>query len=240
MSLHKYFTKDDIKTHLKDYRKIKNFDKITKGIHIKYLVKSDNNLYEYRLGGFLMHKYPEYVILQSQNSIWSVQKKDHIFFYKKNINIDIDQFKDDIKKNNNLIKKLGGKCVKPVMISTEIKSIGKENSDIFSKLISEKKPKRININDMKKKLNIEKWEYITSNELRIGNVICHVSLFGDKLSPRGMISDMTYYENGTIRNITLYNNDNVSYKWKIRPNNYYIFLHPNSAIVSALFISRKK
>ena len=55
-----------------------------------------------------------------------------------------------------------------------------------------------------------------------------------------MISDITYYENGTIRNITLYNNDNVSYKWKIRPNNYYIFLHPNSAIVSALFISRKK
>ena len=241
MSLHKYFTKDDIKIHLKDYRKIRKFENIKKGTHIKYLVKSDNDLYEYRLGGFFLFNYPEYIILKSQDSIWSVQKKDHIFFYKKTL--DVDKLKEDIEKNNEMLTKLGGKDIKiirPIKSSREIQKITRENRDIFSNLISEKKPKRVNINDIQKKLDIEKWEYITTKELQIGNIICHVSLSGNTISPRGMVSDITQYPNGTIRNITLYNNDNVSYKWKIRPHNYYLFLHPNSEIVSALFIARKK
>ena len=237
MTLHKYFTKNDIKVHLKDYRKIKNFDEIKKGIHIKYLIKSQNDLYEYRLGGYLKFNYPDYIVLTSQNSTWSVKKEDHLFFYKKKI--DSEKLIEDINKNNNLIQELNGKNKTVFKITDEINEITKNNKDIFSNLSSNKKPKKHNIDELKKKHNIEKWEYLTNNELKIGIVICHVSLFGDKISERGLITDITFQENGTIRNITLYNNDNKGYQWKIKPHNYYLFLHPNSTMVSALFISRK-
>jgi hypothetical protein len=238
MSFHKKFATEDIKQHLKDYKRIKNFDIIKKGEHIKYLIKSDNDLYEYRLGGYLKYNYPDYIVLKSVNSIWSVRKEDHIFFHKKKV--DGNKFMENIEKNNNLIQELNNKKTQKKMPIDEIKEITKNNDDIFSNLSSSKKPKKQYIDDLKKKYDIISWNYVTNDEIKIGNIIRYITLTGDKISDRGMVTDINLRDNNTIQNITLYNNDNKAYSWKIKPHKYYLFLHPKSAIISALFIARMR
>ena len=239
MSYHKSFLTSDIKSQLKDYRKVRDFSKVKRGEFLKYLVKCDDDnreMYEYRTGGYLKLQYPKYVVLESQGHTWSVQKKNHIFFYKKRVNK--DGLKRQITLNNSVIKDYGGKKVRPVKFNDEVKKIKKDNQDIFSNLACGKKPRKKNIMLIKKRWGIKGWEYITNEEIEVGKVIRHVSLDGKQISSRGMITDIALHENGTIRNITLYNNDGIGFRWKIRPHNYYLFLHPNSAIVSALFIAR--
>ena len=43
MSYHKSFSTSDIKSQLKDYRKVRDFSKVKRGEFLKYLVKCDDD-----------------------------------------------------------------------------------------------------------------------------------------------------------------------------------------------------
>ena len=84
---------EDIKTKLKDYKKIDNISNIAIGTHIRYFSidnKTKNKLF--RLGGFLHKIDPNgrYITLNNNNISWSVQLASSILYQKMS--------EDDIKK----------------------------------------------------------------------------------------------------------------------------------------------
>jgi hypothetical protein len=108
---------DEIKKLLEDYEHVENIDDVPTGTHIRYFIKDKKGDTKFRLGGTLIIKADEYVILKS-NVSWSVQKKNTIFMAKKNINKIKEKYENIIQKKDQQIKAL----VTQIKISTNAKN----------------------------------------------------------------------------------------------------------------------
>lgn len=216
------YSQKDIKEHLKSYQKIKSFDKVKRGTHIKYLKKVSGDTYKYMIGGLLKFNYDDYIVLNSGSSSWSVQKEDHIFYQQ--IKINEKQLQRRVDDNNSIIKDYGG---------VEENVIEDDNSDIFSKLAKRRPLKKNRIKEIKKKFDLEDWYHVTVKSLQTSQYIKYVDLNGEKISKQCRIIDILYNDNGTIKSIQL-KERYQPYKWKIKPHKYYIFKHPSSEIMALM------
>lgn len=216
------FTEEDIKDHLKSYKKIKDFDKVDRGSHIKYFTHIKDKKYQYKMGGLLKYKYDDYIILVSGKRSWSVQKENNVFFVQ--YKLDENKLKEKIDKNNRLIEELGG---------DKKRLVPDDNDDIFSSLRKAKIPSKTTVSDVKKKFGLDGWKHINPNKIITSNVIKYVDLKGDSVSQESFVKDVINNKNGTIKSIKLLD-ENSKYSWKINPHKYFIFKHPMSEM-KALF-----
>jgi len=212
------FTDADVKDHLKNYQKIKSFDKIKKWTPIKYFIHMKGGMYKYMMGGLLKYKYDDYIVLQSGETTWSVQKVDTVFYQRVSINDDI--LRGNIKKNNKLIEEMGGDAVN---------LIEEDNEDIFSSLRTEKKPDNTYIKDIRAKFGIDGWGLLDEKSLKQSQYIRYVDLHCNNISNESIIRSINYTKDGNIKSIKLVEEDKY-YSWKINPKKYYIFKNPNSEI----------
>lgn len=210
------FTDADVKEHLKNYKKVKSFDSVKKWTHLKYFTHIEDGMYKYMMGGLLKYKYDDYVVLQNGTFTWSVQKSDTIFYQRVIVNEDI--LRNNIEKNNKLIKEMGGDAVD---------LIKENNNDIFSCLRKDKKPKKKNIKDIRDKFGLDGWGLLYENLLKRSQYIRYVDLNGTNISNESIIIDINYTKDGNIKSIKLTEEDK-HYSWKIKPKKYYIFKNPNS------------
>jgi hypothetical protein len=226
MPFNDIFTTEDIKEHLSDYKKVSDFDKIKKGTHIKYFIEVTEGKYKgkvnYHNGGYLRNKFKTYIVLFNKKDTWSVQKKDRIFFYKPKL--ETSHYEDHIKKNNKLIKELGGRRI-------NMKAEQNDNQDIFSNLRKKKDhtPKLIKI--VRDEYNLKGWKYTKANKIEPSNDIVYISLDGKEISEMVYVEHVNYTETDTIKNIKVVNdNGDRKFKWYIKPHKYFIFVHPNTMI----------
>ncbi len=74
---------DEIKGKLEEYKQIEDINNISLNTHIRYFtINPQNNIKQFRLGGFLTKIEPEYIILSNGKLSWSVQLKNSILFEK--------------------------------------------------------------------------------------------------------------------------------------------------------------
>lgn len=75
----KSLTKEKIKQLLSDYDEV-SFDELETGNNIRYWHYNEKtNTYEFKIGGLIIVKNDDYVVVSSSVS-WSVQKKNNIFY----------------------------------------------------------------------------------------------------------------------------------------------------------------
>jgi len=131
-SYQKKLTSDEIKTKLKDYKRIDDFKDIPLNTHIRYFILNKNSKGgEFRIGGFLktMDIEKEYIVLTTDKFSWSVQFKNHVFFAKMNSDDFKKEFKQiikDLKKENSKLKDENNK-LKNVINKIEIKRKKEKN-----------------------------------------------------------------------------------------------------------------
>ena len=98
-------SKEEITKLLEDYEHVEDINDVPTGTHIRYFVQDKKGGTKFRLGGTLIIKSDDYVILKS-NVAWSVQKKNTIFMAKKNINKIKEKYENIIQEKNQQIKAL--------------------------------------------------------------------------------------------------------------------------------------
>lgn len=229
------FSKRDVKEHLKDFKKVTEWDNVRLGIMIKYL-KIVPTGYKYKMGGLLKRKSDDYVVLFNGTKSWSVQKADNVFFSK--IKVIESNYKDEIKKNNRLINELNGDPI-------ELKSDEEQNNDIFMKLRKAKKITDRSIEFIKKKHNLRGWKHLAISAVSKHDDIVYVTLDGKVKSKKCWIKQINLEKNRTIKSLLVVNNekDGNKYEWTIIPHKYYIFQSQSSqksAISRALSRLMKK
>ena len=212
MPLTDKFTDDDKKNYLSNFKKInKNIllnDKIIKkGDYIVYLTK-ENQL---NLGGILIAKSDEYIMLKNGDVVWSVQIKNNKFY--KEFDDELDNLKNKIDDDNDIITKNNGNPL----------SLAKLNNidDIIEKIDYKFNLKEVN--KIIKKFKLKDYDYIEKNEIMYDDYIIFYNYENDKISTLCRVVDMKF-KNKNLLNITLYskNNDNTYY-FRIIPDKYYIF-----------------
>lgn len=76
-------SKEEINKLLEGYTET-SFSKLNKGFHVRYFKKVNNSL-EFKMGGTILKKEPEYIILTNGTVNWSVQKINNIFYQQESI-----------------------------------------------------------------------------------------------------------------------------------------------------------
>ena len=113
---------DEIKKKLEEYKQIEDINNTSLNTHIRYFtINPDNNMKQFRLGGFLTKIEPEYIILSNGKLSWSVQLKNSILFEKmtftdlkeelvnkisKKFEKEINELTDENKKLKNTLKQV--------------------------------------------------------------------------------------------------------------------------------------
>ena len=105
-------SKDEIMELLQDFEKVEDIDKIKLGTYISYIDHTDNKV-SFRIGGMIIQNKPEYLVLMSGITNFSVQKTNKIFFrrlnyieLKKEMEKNINEYKQIIEQKNQQIKEL--------------------------------------------------------------------------------------------------------------------------------------
>jgi len=105
-------SKDEIMELLQDFEKVEDIDKIKLGTYISYIDHTDNKV-SFRIGGMIIQNKPEYLVLMSGRTNFSVQKTNKIFFrrlnyieLKKEMEKNINEYKQIIEQKNQQIKEL--------------------------------------------------------------------------------------------------------------------------------------
>lgn len=226
MPFDKIFTNTDIKKNLRDYSMIIDFKYVSKGTHIRYMKKMKGGGFAFRMGGYFRNAFDDYILLYNDKRVWSVQKKTNVFFSKNKVKP--RHFKSEIDQNNKKIVNLGGK---PICLTNPIDDVEKDNNDIFSLLSKTKEPTDNSVDRIRKKHKLTNWRYLKQNQLSQNDVVYLISLDGKTRSDLGIIINIQLYENKSIKIIELCCVDWTKnmYKWKIKPQKYYIFKHPKTA-----------
>ena len=216
MPLTDKFSDKDKKNYLSNYKKISkkellNDKIIKKGDYIVYLSK-DNKL---NLGGILIAKSDEYIMLKNGDRAWSVQLKSNKFY--KEFDDELEILKSKIDDDNEIIKKLNGN---PLNLS-KLNNI----EDILEKL--EYKDNTKDINKIIKKFKLKDFEFIDKKKIMYDDYLVYYDFDKDKISSLCRVVDMKFINKNLI-NITLYSkyNDNTYY-FRIIPDKYYIFRSKN-------------
>lgn len=76
-------TKREILEMLQDFEKINNIDDVPMGVYISYIDTTDNKA-TFRIGGTLILRKEEYIVLASGRTNFSVQKTNKVFFRRLN------------------------------------------------------------------------------------------------------------------------------------------------------------
>ena len=227
MTLDNIYEEADIKEHLKNYKKIIKFNKIKRDSYIKYFTHVRDNKYNYNSGGYLKYNYDDYIILHKNKTSWSVQKKNNVFYIR--VYVDENNLQNKIDNNNKILRKLNQKIM--------IKTNNLDNNDIFAKLSKPKKVSSNVIGELKDKFNLDNWIFTQVDDLTIGTLIKYIDLNKKSISEECFIKEIIYNTNKTIKTIkVVIRNTELEkkskYYWKINPQKYYIFKHPNSMMIA--------
>lgn len=105
-------TKKEILDYLQDFEKVNNIEDIPHGTYLSYIDISNKDP-TFRLGGTMILNKPEYIVLVSGRTSFSVQKADKIFFrrlnyteLKKELEKHILEYKNILQEKDLQIKKL--------------------------------------------------------------------------------------------------------------------------------------
>ena len=137
--------------------------------------------------------------------------------------------KDDFSNIDKILRKLNQKIM--------IKTNNLDNNDIFAKLSKPKKVSSNVIGELKDKFNLDNWIFTQVDDLTIGTLIKYIDLNKKSISEECFIKEIIYNTNKTIKTIkVVIRNTELEkkskYYWKINPQKYYIFKHPNSMMIA--------
>lgn len=123
--------KEAVLDYLNGYEQIEDISKIALKTHIRYFTLEKDGTRKFRLGGTLIKKHKDYIVLVSNNKTWSVQLKNTIFYRKMTIPEVIDLYEDKLEEYE---EKINSMDLKMKSLKSLIKHYKKLNDEKDNKI----------------------------------------------------------------------------------------------------------